>query len=171
MNGPQGRLAAEVREKRYIPLYVRFRLSLPLPSGSVGRRNFMLFTKTPQIYSVIDEYAAWKLEVHPYQAGAHRALLIRFCKSHKLKDVEDITEEHIAYFVGGELTGYYAHAALKALRSFLWYARSAGYDCISHNCVSRVKKLIEHEIVKLPKSVPERKWIPGLVGKWNPRQS
>lgn len=125
----------------------------------------MLFSKTPEIYSVIDEYAAWKLEVHPFQAGAHRALLIRFCRSNKLSKVEEITEEHIAYFAGGELSGYYSHAALKALRSFLWYADNAGYECISYNCISRVKKNLESG-APVEKVVTDRKWIPGMIGKW-----
>lgn len=126
----------------------------------------MLFTKTPQIYTLIDEHAAWKFEVHPYLAGAHRSLLIRFAKSQKISNVEDITEEHIAYFVGGELSAYYSHTALKAFRSFLWYANHAGYDCLAYNRISAIRKALEGESKVVAKEAASKKWIAGLVGKW-----
>lgn len=128
----------------------------------------MLFTKTPQIYTLIDEWAEWKYDIHPYKAGAYRSLMIRFAKSLKLKDVEEISEDHIAYFAGGELTGFYSHTAFKAIKSFLWYAENAGYECVSHNLVSKVRTELERED-RRPVNVSERKWSPGFIAKW--RQS
>ena len=124
------------------------------------------FSGSSPIYTLIDEYAEWKFGIHPYQAGAYRSLLIRFAKSHRIRHVEEITEEHIAYFTGGEVTGFFSMQALKAMRSFLWYANQAGYDCLSYAIVAKIKpqEVVEGESRSERLHAPQ--WIPGMVGKW-----
>jgi len=125
----------------------------------------MFLGKPPNIFTVIDEYASWKYQRFPMLAGARRSLLIRFAKAYDIRDVEEITESHILFFVGGELTGFYSEQALKALRQFLWYCRKAGYECIAHNVASR-KGLLEmrnQSIVSESLRAPD--WEPGFISK------
>lgn len=84
------------------------------------------------IYEQINEYAYCKSQRHPMIAGAHRALLYRMAEHLNLNSIEDITESHIAFFTGEQLTGFYVEEAFKALRGFLQYAKMAGYKCIPH---------------------------------------
>lgn len=127
------------------------------------------FRKARAVYTLIDEYAAWKFSIHPYQAGAYRALLIRFVQSRGIEQVEDISEKDIAYFIGGELTGHYSAKAVKALRSFLWYAERAGYKCTRYNAVSEIKVRADRErSIMFEKLAEARKpsWKAGAIPKW-----
>lgn len=87
--------------------------------------------------------------------------------------MSDITEQHIAFFVGGELSEFYSEQALKALRQFLWYSRKAGYECIGHNAASR-KGLQEQEeksiVSELTPEVPN--WKAGIVSNpWKQKRN
>ena len=124
------------------------------------------FSGSSPIYALIDEYAEWKFGIHPYQAGAYRSLLIRFAKSHRIRHVEEITEEHIAYFLGGELSEFYAMKALKAFKSFLWYTENAGYDCLRSVLVMKIKPRGEMEGESRSERLHAPQWIPGMIGKW-----
>lgn len=120
-----------------------------------------------QILDVIDEYASWKYQRHPLVAGAQRSLLIRFVKSQRLRDTSDITEKHIAFFVGGELSEFYSEQALKALRQFLWYCRRAGYVSIGHTTASRKALQSSEESSIVSETRPGPAWEPGVVNlKW-----
>lgn len=93
---------------------------------------FLLGEGAAPIYEQINEYVYWKKQHHPLTAGAHRSLLFRMAKSLNLNSIEDITESHIAFFTGEQLTGFYVEEALRALRGFLQYARMAGYNCMPY---------------------------------------
>ncbi|RJQ33879.1 hypothetical protein C4568_03700 [Candidatus Parcubacteria bacterium] len=120
-----------------------------------------IFSGPGQIYALIDEYAEWKFGIHPYQAGQYRSLLIRFAKTCKIRDVEEITEDHLAYFIGHELSEFYQKKAEKAFRSFLTFASGAGYDCIPH---SAVKSLQYHEAERMVLERP--RWRLAAIPKW-----
>lgn len=88
----------------------------------------MLFSKTPEIYSVIDEYTSWNMEAYPMRAGAERALLYRYVERNKIDDLEEfVDEERIAFYVGEELSTYYSERARIAFASFLRFCRWSGY--------------------------------------------
>lgn len=106
-----------------------FRLSLPLPaSRDVREAELMLFSKTPEIYSVIDEYTSWNMEMYPMRAGAERALLYRYIERNKIRTLEEFVDEGlIAFYVGEELSDYFSGRARIAFASFLRFCRWAGY--------------------------------------------
>ncbi len=89
------------------------------------------------LYGLIDEYVTWYAERYQLVAGTRKALLYRFARSHNLKSISDIREDHIAFFVGEELTEFYAEQALKAIRNFLWYAVMTGHKCISYKMATK----------------------------------
>ena len=116
-----------------------------------------------QIFDVIDEYASWKYQQRPHIAGAQRSLLIRFAKAHGLRRVSDITEQHIMFFVGGELSQYFAQQAVTTLRAFLWYSRNAGYEAIGHNTASRAALRVLEEESKVSENDALPEWKPGVI--------
>ena len=126
-----------------------------------------LFSGPGPIYALIDEYAEWKYGIHPYQAGAYRSLLIRFCKTLNIRDISEITEDNIAYFIGGELSAFYARHAQKAFRSFLVYAGMAGYPCVSHEVIQNLSLRTENSQGRVEARERIPSWRLGLKWKRN----
>lgn len=87
----------------------------------------MIFNRVNEIDGIIKEYSDWRSEKNPMIAGAERSLLIRFCKSFDIRNLTDITEDRVGYFVGEELSDFYSERARRCFRSFLRYCRWAGY--------------------------------------------
>lgn len=108
----------------------------------------MLFSKKPPIYDTIDEFAEWKSERFPWIAGSQRSLLYRFAQTYKIDNVEEVREDQIAFFVGEELTQFYALQATKAIRGFLWYCDRSGYDVFSYKMVTeeKLKRAVGHPV-------------------------
>lgn len=90
----------------------------------------------PTIYQLIDDYASEKYRRFPMTAGGQRRILRHFAEQMQINHVHEITKEHVAFFAGEQLTGFYTAKALTALRQFLWYCRQAGYQCLAHNACS-----------------------------------
>lgn len=121
----------------------------------------MLFKKQPPIFGVIDEYTAWKYERHPMIAGGRRSLLYRFVEMYGVRTVEEITDMQVAFFVGEELSAFYAEQAMKALREFFHYCHLVGYEVISWRMVTepnlrKVGRKTDWEMVKEVKRLREQ---------------
>lgn len=113
------------------------------------------------IYSQINEYAYWKSDQQPWIAGARKALLYRLADNLKLHSITELTETHIAYFTGEQLTDFYGEVALKAIRDFLWYCRLAGYNCLSYKMATKeqLKKVgrpVQWDMVRRVKELREQ---------------
>ena len=87
-----------------------------------------MFWSQPEIYRQIDQYVEWKRQRHPYVAGSHKAILLRFVANSKVTTASEITEDEIAFFVGFELGPALSEMAVLALNGFLSYLRREGYQ-------------------------------------------
>lgn len=85
-----------------------------------------------RIDNQIEEYVLWKYERAPYVAGGDRSILKRFVREVKVSNVSDITAESVAWYAAGKGSEYEADRLLVVMRSFLRYARWAGYPCVHY---------------------------------------